>query len=309
MEISKASSGLHRYAVLCAAATWMLIIAGALVTSNDAGLSVPDWPLSYGQVFPPMVGNVRFEHGHRMVATAVGILTIVLNVWLQRREPRSWVRRTGLLALAAVIAQGGLGGLTVLFQLPFPVSVAHACLAQLFFGLMVSLAVFTSPSWSGQEPSLSARNGDPSPSLRQVSVIAVGAIFGQLLLGAALRHKGIGITAHIVGALVVTASLGWAWAATLKHYSSERNLTRPAMAAAGILLIQLLLGIGAYVARLASIGDPQPLEPMISLTVAHVAFGALTLAATLVLALRAFRVCSPREAVIDLQPAAQRAAS
>ena len=124
-----ARTGLHRFAVATAVATLFLIFAGGLVTSTESGLSVPDWPLSYGRLMPPMVGGVFYEHGHRMVATAVGILTILLAVWLSRREPRAWVRRLGYAALAAVVAQGVLGGLTVLFLLPMAVSVAHACLA------------------------------------------------------------------------------------------------------------------------------------------------------------------------------------
>src|SRR5436189_5428135 len=110
--------GVHRFALLVAGATFFLIIAGANVTSHDAGLATPDWPLSNGQVFPKMVGNLFWEHGHRLVATTVGLLTIVLTIYLFRKEKRSWVRRLGLFGLIAVIAQGLLGGLTVKLMLP-----------------------------------------------------------------------------------------------------------------------------------------------------------------------------------------------
>src|SRR5262245_28644535 len=140
--------GLHRFALLTAASTFALIIAGGLVTSTGSGLAVPDWPLSYGQLFPPMVGGIFYEHGHRMVACTVGILTVLLAVWLQLREPRVWVRRLGLAAVAAIVFQAVLGGITVLFLLPPPVSVAHACLAQAFFCLTVTLAIVTSRTWS-----------------------------------------------------------------------------------------------------------------------------------------------------------------
>ena len=123
----------HRFAVFTAACTFLLLIAGALVTSNDAGLSVPDWPLSYGSLLPPMVGGIFYEHGHRMIATFVGMLSIVLAVWLWRVESRAWVRWLGVAALGAVVAQGILGGITVLFFLPPAISSAHATLAQLFF--------------------------------------------------------------------------------------------------------------------------------------------------------------------------------
>src|SRR6202166_872841 len=108
----------HRFAVFTACCTFLLLIAGALVTSNDAGLSVPDWPLSYGSLTPPMVGGIFYEHGHRVIASFVGLLSIVLAVWLWRVEPRRWVRRLGWAALGAVVAQGLLSGLTVLFFLP-----------------------------------------------------------------------------------------------------------------------------------------------------------------------------------------------
>src|SRR5712692_4704038 len=138
------SRGVHRFAVLVACATFFLIIAGANVTSHDAGLATSDWPLSNGQVFPKMVGNLFWEHGHRLVATTVGLLTIGLAIFLYRVEQRRWLRRLGLVALGAVIAQGLLGGLTVKLMLPLIVSAAHATLAQLFFCTLVSLTVFTS---------------------------------------------------------------------------------------------------------------------------------------------------------------------
>src|SRR5438132_10233457 len=116
---------LHRYAILVAVCTLLLVVAGASVTSKEAGLSVPDWPLSYGQVMPQMTGGVFFEHGHRMIATTVGMLTIVLTVWLWRVEPRAWMKKLGLVSLGAVILQGVLGGLTVLLLLPPPVSISH----------------------------------------------------------------------------------------------------------------------------------------------------------------------------------------
>src|SRR4030095_3600233 len=141
------NKALNRFAILVACATFCLIIAGALVTSHDAGLATSDWPLSNGQFFPKMVGNLFWEHGHRMVEKNVGILTIVLMIYVLLKEKRGWVRKLGVLALVGVIAQGLLGGLTVKLMLPLAVSSAHATLAQLFFCTTVSLAVFTSRSW------------------------------------------------------------------------------------------------------------------------------------------------------------------
>src|SRR5687767_13201790 len=141
----------HRFAVGTVAATLVLIFIGGLVTSTGSGLSVPDWPLSYGMLMPPMVGGVFYEHGHRMAATAVGFLTLVLAIWTARRETRPGVRRLAWGALGAVIAQGVLGGLTVIYLLPTPISVAHACLAQLFFCTLVAIATVTSREWIAAE--------------------------------------------------------------------------------------------------------------------------------------------------------------
>src|SRR5580700_11462292 len=152
---------LHRYATLLAVCTLFLVVAGASVTSKEAGLSVPDWPLSYGQVMPQMTGGVLFEHGHRMVGATVGILTIGLLVWLLRAEKRAWMRRLGWVTLVAVIVVGLLGGLTVKLLTPPPVSMTHTCLAQLFFSLTVAMAVFTSQSFLAG-PDLVDDHGWPS---------------------------------------------------------------------------------------------------------------------------------------------------
>jgi cytochrome c oxidase assembly protein subunit 15 len=289
------SKGLHRFTVFVTGATLFLIMAGALVTSHDAGLATNDWPLSNGQFFPEMVGNLFWEHGHRMVATTVGILVIILNIWLWRREKRAWVRRLGLVALIAVIAQGLLGGLTVKWMLPLAVSSAHATLAQLFFCTMVSLSVFTSPGWSVPRESIEEKG---SWSLPGLLVAAAASILIQLVIGATLRHSATWdqhlptslLLAHLGGALVVVVVLGSAIATTLRRYSGEPYLARPGKIAAALLLLQLALGVAAYLTRLASPNAPQPRNPMVGITVAHVACGALVFAATIVLALRAFRV-------------------
>ena len=143
---------LHRFALFTACCTAVLIFVGGLVTSTESGLSVPDWPTTYGWnmfAFPPSkwVGGILYEHGHRLIASTVGFLTIVLAAWLGVQEPRRWMKWLGAAALGAVIAQGVLGGLTVLFFLPAPVSTAHAGLAEIFFCMTVAIALFTSPGW------------------------------------------------------------------------------------------------------------------------------------------------------------------
>ena len=296
------NQGLNRFAIFVACATFFLIIAGALVTSHDAGLATPDWPLSNGQVFPKMVGNLFWEHGHRMVATTVGMLTIALTIYIFAKDKRDWVRKLGLFALLAVIAQGLLGGLTVKLMLPLAVSSAHATLAQLFFCTTVSLAVFTSRSWMEARPWPEEKG---TPPLRTICTVALVTIFLQLIIGATLRHSATWdqhlptplILAHIGGAVAVTIALGYASLTVLGRHKDEKFLTRPALIALLLLLVQLSLGIAAYVTRLASPNDPQPLNPMISITVAHVACGALVFVSTIVLTLRTYRVLPARPAL------------
>ena len=188
---------LHRFTKVVVGATFLLVVAGGLVTSTGSGLSVPDWPTTYGWsmfTFPysKWVGGIVYEHGHRLIATTVGLLTILMVVAYWRAESRRWVKRLTLVALGAIVAQGLLGGVTVLTKLPPVVSSAHAGLAEVFFALTVSLALFTSPSWArayaasapapGSTQALAADRG-----LRQLSVLAIAVVYLQILLGAVMR--------------------------------------------------------------------------------------------------------------------------
>ncbi len=283
---------LHRYATFLAGATFLLIIAGALVTSNDAGLSVPDWPTSFGSFrMPRMVGGVLYEHGHRMIAGTVALLTLVLALWLWRNEPRAWVRKLGGIAVLAVVAQAVLGGLTVLFFLPAAISVSHATLAQLFFCLTISLALFTRADWCGPErPWDDAKIDDSSlPSLRRLASATTFLILLQLILGAAFRHNGFGIVPHLLGAVLVTIGVLWVVARVLTLSPRQPRLTRAALWLAGLLLVQLSLGVGSYFMKLAARDAPQPLPPVVIVTTTHVAAGALVLAASLIVTLEVYR--------------------
>jgi cytochrome c oxidase assembly protein subunit 15 len=281
---------LHWYSMFTAVCTFLLLVAGALVTSNDAGLSVPDWPTSYGSFFPPMVGGIFYEHGHRMVATFVGLLTIGLAVWLWRADSRRWMRWLGLTALVAVIAQGLLGALTVKFLLPPPVSVAHAGLAQSFFCLTVALALFTSGWWQSEfvpQPDLD------SPRLKTLTVATVAATFLQLLLGAAFRHNAFGIVPHLIGAAVVLALVIIAGSAARRRFPESPPLRRVVIALHSLVGTQILLGGAAWWSRLATRDAPQLQSEMIWLTVVHTVLGALVLAASVLLALVVWRVLEP----------------
>ena len=301
----------HRFAVVTAGATLVLICVGALVTSTGSGLAVPDWPLSFGQVFPPMVGGVLFEHGHRLVAACVGLLTVTLMVLLSQWEPRAWVRWLARGAVLVVLLQGTLGGVTVLFRLPLAVSVTHACLAQAFLCLVMALAVCTAPGWQeGLRPAPTQSRQRPAfwveqqqPALRMLAALTVGMVYLQLILGALMRHMGAGLAIpdfplafgrlvpplesaavvlhfmHRLGAVAVAVCVGWTVARILSRYRAERRLRRPALLLVGLVLLQLTLGALTIWTRRAVL-------PM----TAHVAVGAAVLATSVVVMLRAARL-------------------
>ena len=249
---------LRRFTKFVALSTLFLIFAGAMVTSTGSGLAVPDWPLSYGMLMPPMVAGIFYEHGHRMIAATVGFLTLVQAFWLQRREPKPFLRKLGWAALGAVIVQGLLGGITVLFLLPKPVSISHAALAEIFLSLNVSIAFFASNAYR----SFAARRG-AAPDYRAITRVLAGAIFAQMLLGAWMRHlraglaipdyplslgrvvppfESIGVVAnfaHRTFALVVVAV---AIAAAVKILRAGGPLRRLMVAILAALAIQVTLG-------------------------------------------------------------------
>ncbi|MFB3916112.1 MAG: heme A synthase [Terriglobales bacterium] len=285
----------HWFAVFTAATTFLLIIAGALVTSNDAGLAVPDWPTSFGH-WPvtysyfevPMVGGIMYEHGHRIVAQFIGVLTIILAIWTWRRDRRPWLRTLGIAALGTVIIQGVLGGITVLKFLPPVVSTAHAAVGQTFFCIAVAIALFTGRRWVGEEPQ--TRVDTNRPSLPVLAWLSVAAVYVQLILGAMFRHNGMKLLPHLISAVIVTAVLSWTITRTLSRYGDLEQLRRPAIMLLALLLAQLSLGFTAYLTRVVWGQDAvQPSTAMVVTTVAHVAVGALLLATTVVLAIQAWR--------------------
>jgi cytochrome c oxidase assembly protein subunit 15 len=281
--------------------TVVLLGAGALVTSNEAGDSVPDWPFSFGRWLISsnhFVANVRFEYSHRVIAGVVGMTTLLLAVWAQISERRSLVKKLSWIAFAGVVLQAGIGGVRVLLpEYKALIAVPHALVAQSFFAVVIAIAVFTSRSWSSEHEVKPDVGG---VALRKLVAASVGAVLIQLVLGAGFRHQAFGIIPHIVGALAVTLLIISTVVAVLSRHGNDQYLARPAKLALGLLITQVCLGVATYLARLAAASDPQPLEPMISLTVAHLVVGGLTLATTVVLALRSFQVLSPEsEQAVD----------
>jgi cytochrome c oxidase assembly protein subunit 15 len=181
---------LNRFAWFTAAATLLLICSGGMVTSKGVGLAVPDWPTTFGYnmfLFPfsKWVGGIFFEHTHRLIASVVGFLTIILTVWIWRADSRRWVRFLGLAALAAVVLQGVLGGLRVT-MLKDQIGIFHACLAQAFLGLLVLIAMATSRSWSSLT---TPGNREAMRRVRRIAIVTAIAIYIQLALGATMRHQ------------------------------------------------------------------------------------------------------------------------
>jgi heme a synthase len=281
----------HRFAQLTALATFPLLFVGGLVTSTGSALAVPDWPTTFGHnmfLYPwsGMVGGILYEHSHRLLGALVGFLTIILTVWLWRAEPRAWLRWLGSIALAAVILQGILGGMRVVL-LAQTLAIVHACLAQAFFALLISIACFTSPEKPGNfaEPPVGYLG-----RLRLLSVVTTALIYAQVVFGAILRHTGARLDAHLVFAglvaihVIVLAMHIW------RHHFEEALVARPVMLLGGLLIAQLSLGLGAYLVKHTAMAAVVTPLVRVSLTTVHLAVGSLMLATSLVLTLRTYRL-------------------
>ena len=269
------------------------------MTSTGSALAVPDWPLAFGKLIPPLSGGIRFEWGHRMVAGAVSILTLILALWTWRSEPRRWVRVASFAAFGLIVLQAVLGGLTVLMLLPLPLAVAHAATAQGFFCVMIAMVVFTAPSFgSGVEESDGLR-----PSLAALAAAATAAIYVQILIGAVMRHLGAGLAipdfptsygrlippfysfavvinfAHRCGALIVMLLVAWTSARVIRSYRTQRPLLNAAILLLALLVLQITLGA-------LTIWSGRAVLP----TTAHVAVGAAVLSTSLALTIRAYEL-------------------
>ena len=285
---------MHRFAVFVVLWTILLLIAGALVTSNDAALSVPDWPLSYGTLTPPMIGGVLYEDSHRKIAGALGLLAVVLAIVIWMKEKRRWLRWFAIIAVLGVIVQAILGGQVVIRLLHYWLPVIHACFAQIVFAAVLSIAVFTSRWWVSEQPQFEDRG---PLSIHAVALLNAVVIFLQVFLGAAFRHQDMPIWPHIVGAMAVLASVIWTAIVLRKRFSQSRELSKSRVMLHAIFGAQFLLGLGAYWSRLTTADAPQPMPLMIVVTVAHTVVGALLLAASVVILLLCYRVVPRRREV------------
>jgi heme a synthase len=294
--------GIYRFAVATSCFTILLLMAGALVTSNDAADSVPDWPLAYGRLIPPWVGGIRYEYTHRVLAAIVSVLTLTLAIWLARSERRPLARRLGWTALVLVLAQAALGGFRVLVGYPALSSTAHATLAQIYFITVVGLALYLSPWWQRDLPQL---DDSGAPPLRTLAMLTTAVILMQLILGAAFRHGAFGLDPHLMGAGLVTVFVVWTGVTAKRRFRAARELRRSTILLHSFFGIQILLGLAAWWAVVAARDAVQPTFVYVSLTVAHVLGGALTLAASVILTLTSIRLIRPAVAATARSQAAR----
>jgi len=279
--------GVHKYALFVVCWTIFLFVAGALVTSNDAALAVPDWPLSYGTLNPPMVGGIFYEHSHRLIAGALGVFTLILAIVVWAKEQRSWLRWLSAIAVGGVLAQAILGGQVVIQLLHYWLPVLHACFAQIVFAAVLSIAMFTSKWWVSERGQLEDRG---APSIHFLTILNAAVIYFQVILGAGFRHNDIPVWPHMAGALVVLGVVTWTAVVLRKRFSHSREFSLARILLHAIFGIQFLLGIAAYLSRLSTKNAPQPMPVMVWMTVLHTVVGAILFAFSIVVVLLCYRL-------------------
>ena len=268
----------HRLALVTLGATSVLILLGGLVTNTGAALAVPDWPSTFGYnmfLFPwaRMAGGILYEHSHRLAGAVVGLLTLGLAVALWPAGGR--LRWLGVTAAVTVVAQGVLGGLRVVL-LEDTLAIVHGSLAQAFFALLSAIALLTS-----RAAAVPLRGADPA--VRRVACAAAAVVYLQIVFGALLTHAGW-LWLHVGGALAVFAVVP---SVTARLRGSGDPVAAPIARALLVLLgLQLLLGVGSFLARFTAIWIPGGQTTLLVLPVAHRLVGSLILGAVVVLALR-----------------------
>ena len=296
MELAESSNirGVHNFAIATACATILLLVAGALVTSNDAADSVPDWPLAYGRIIPPLIGGIRYEFAHRVVAGLVAVLTVILAIWISVSKLRGSARRWAWIAFALVVAQALLGAARVLLGHAALVATIHATVAQIFFITVVSLTMLTSDWW---QRDLSQLDDTGSPKLRSLSVWLAAVILVQLVLGAGFRHGAFGILPHLIGFVVVTFMVLWTARIANKRFGQIGDIRRWVVTLHATFGTQVILGFLAYWAVSQARLSTQPVLLYTIIEVAHVVMGALVLASSVLLALTCNRMIRPADTV------------
>jgi heme a synthase len=291
-EIMKATyhPGIHKFAIFVVCWAVLLLTAGALVTSKDAALAVSDWPTSFGTWFPPLrllTGGALYEHAHRVIAFILGIFIGILAGLLWKKEERPWLRAWGFIALGGVIIQGALGGLTVLKLLHYWLPVMHACIAEIMFAILVSIAFFTSHWWMENLPQYEDQG---APPIHSIVTLNAAVIFLQVLAGAGFRHQYISVKPHVMGSVVVLAMVIWTATVLRRRFGQVPEISRARLLLHVIVGIQILLGLGSLWSRIATAADIQPMPVMVAFTVIHTVVGAILFAASIVTVLLCYRL-------------------
>jgi cytochrome c oxidase assembly protein subunit 15 len=275
----------------------LLIAMGGFVTSINAGLAVPDWPTSFGSMDPfrPLpewwkITPVLAEHGHRLLGALVGLLTTVLTVWTWRTDPRSWMRKLGIFALVLVIFQGVLGGFRVVW-ISLDLAVVHACMAQLFFGILLFMTLATSRTWLHNRYEFRRDEAEDGRYLRFVSIGTAGILYIQIILGALLRHPGEGIDTvlaytHIGGATVALLGVLAVGRLIYRRFRQNPILQVHRWLLYGLVALQIGLGLIAYVVLLNETGRlVQPSALQVIVNTSHLVIGSLLFGTAVSLAL------------------------
>jgi cytochrome c oxidase assembly protein subunit 15 len=295
----------HRLALATLAATCVLILLGGLVTNTGAALAVPDWPSTFGHnmfLFPPsqMVGGILYEHSHRLAGALVGLLTLGLAAALWREGGR--LRGLGLVAVAVVLAQGVLGGLRVVL-LQDTLAIFHGSLAQAFFALLAAIALLTAPNGRVSAPlgpaaaPLGRAAAAPvDPALKGLTVLAAALVYTQIVFGALLTHAGR-LDLHLAGAVAVFVLVPIVTARLAR--TGDAVAAPVARLLLALLGLQLVLGVGSFLARFSSLWIPGGQMTVVLLPVAHRLVGSLILGAAVVLAVRVTHADSDERSGVD----------
>ena len=289
----------HKFAVFVFLWTILLFVFGALVTSNGAALSVPDWPKSFGTWFPSLRTLIQnpgsfFEHSHRVIAAVLGILLLLEAIIIWMMDARRWLRWFSVIAVGGVVVQAVLGGEVVRRLLQYWLPELHACFAQIMFAAILGMALFTSNWWMGERAPLEDMG---SPSIRSIALLNAIVTFIQVFLGAGFRHQDMPIWPHIIGSLAVLGTTIWLAASLRRRFDASRELSVGRILLHSVIGTQILLGCAAYWARLVSVGTTPPEQITIWLTVVHTVFGALVFGTSIFVVLLCYRVVPKRGTV------------
>jgi cytochrome c oxidase assembly protein subunit 15 len=281
-------------ALVAVAATMLLIVAGGLVTSNQAGLAVVDWPRSYGYdmflyPFSRMTGGIYYEHSHRLLGALVGLTTVTLAVHVAIAESRRFVKGMAAAAVVLVVVQGILGGLRVT-EKSVHLAVVHGVTAQIFLALLTAIAVVTRPAWRSGPPPAPSSGAETD---RTVATVAVAALVVQIVFGAVQRHLAAGLMLHVVSAFVVSSLTIAAGARAWGRHPDDPILTRAGLAVVFVTGLQLALGFSAWIARGAATSGAISDGWKVVVTTMHQGTGAVLLASATALALWVSRRTAP----------------